>query len=80
MEKDKINQEGKENVKSEPNAKQKIKDEHNVCTSVKWQDKDNGNEDDFFPVSPTPNKKLNKVAYVVINREEMNTAYQDLTG
>ena len=77
---DKRKQEEKENVKNEPNVKKKIKNEHNVCASVKCQNKFNYDKDDFFPTLPSPNKKLNKVAYVVIDREEMNTAYQDLTS
>ena len=36
-------------------------------------------DDNFLP-SPSPNKKTNTVAYIVINQDEINTAYQDLTG
>ena len=37
-------------------------------------------DDDSFPLSPTPNNKTNDVAYMIINRHEVNTAYTDLTG
>ena len=33
-----------------------------------------------FPNSPTPNTKTNNVAYMVINRNDLATAYTDLTG
>ena len=67
-------------MKNEPNVKQEIKNEHEVCATVKCQNNGNDDEGGFFPTLPSPNKKLNKVAYVEINREQMNTAYQDLTG
>ena len=35
---------------------------------------------DSFPSSPTPNKKSHQVAYVILNKTDLNTAYQDLTG
>ena len=35
---------------------------------------------DSFPSSPTRNKKSHQVAYVVIDKTDLNTAYQDLTG
>ena len=37
-------------------------------------------DDDSFPPSPNPNNKTNDVAYMIINRHEVNTAYTDLTG
>ena len=37
-------------------------------------------DDDSFPVSPTPNIKTNYVAYMIINRSDISTAYTDLTG
>ena len=37
-------------------------------------------DDDNFPTLPNPNKKSNEVAYLLINRDEVCTAYQDLTG
>ena len=33
---------------------------------------------DSFPSSPTPNKKSHQVAYIIINKTDLNTAYQDL--
>ena len=76
----KIKQEDNKYVKNEPNTKQEIKDKHHVCTTVKRENNVIDKKDDFFLTSPSPNKKLNKVAYMVINREEMNIAYQDLTS
>ena len=35
---------------------------------------------DNFPASPDPNVKSNRVAYVVIDKKELSTGYQDLTG
>ena len=35
---------------------------------------------DAFPSAPQPNTKCNHVAYILINRNDMTTAYQDLTG
>ena len=35
---------------------------------------------DMHPNTPTPNLKENRVAYGVINKEELVTAYKDLTG
>ena len=37
-------------------------------------------DNDSFPPSPTLNNKTNDVAYMIINRHEVNTAYTDLTG
>ena len=37
-------------------------------------------KDDIFAPSPTPNVKENQVAYILINKKEITTAYQDLTG
>ena len=37
-------------------------------------------DNNSFPPSPTPNNKTNDVAYMIINRHEVNTAYTDLTG
>ena len=37
-------------------------------------------EMDVFPASPTPNLKTNAVAYILVNKTDMVTAYQDLTG
>ena len=37
-------------------------------------------EHDNFPLRQTPNKKCNQVAYILVNREDITTAYQDLTG
>ena len=36
--------------------------------------------DDSFPSSPFPNIKTNDVVYMVINKDEISTAYTDLTG
>ena len=36
-------------------------------------------EDSFLP-SPTPNTKSHDVAYMIINKDELCTAYIDLTG
>ena len=37
--------------------------------------------DDYnFPISPVPDKKINEVVYMLINKDEVCTAYQDLTG
>ena len=35
---------------------------------------------DSFPDSPSPNTKNNDVAYMVINRNDLATAYTNLTG
>ena len=35
---------------------------------------------DSFPSSPQPNEKTNDVIYAVIKKEELSTAYTDLTG
>ena len=45
--------------------------------SQKTQEHD---DDNIFPPSPTPNVKKNQVAYILINKKEITTAYQDLTG
>ena len=37
-------------------------------------------DEDSFPVSPNPNVKTYDVAYMVINRKEISTAYTDFTG
>ena len=37
-------------------------------------------QEDTFPQSETPNMKTNDVVYAVINRNEICTAYTDLTG
>ena len=37
-------------------------------------------DEDSFPNSPTPNLKTNDVGYMVIDRNELGTAYTDLTG
>ena len=37
-------------------------------------------DDDKFPTSPTPNIKTNDVACILINKNELSTAYTDLTG
>ena len=37
-------------------------------------------EEDNFPTSPIPNIKSNDVAYMLIDRKELSTAYTDLTG
>ena len=37
-------------------------------------------DDNSFPTSPTPNLKTNDVAYMVIDKNEIGTAYIDLTG
>ena len=36
-------------------------------------------DEDSYLDSPTPNNKTNDVAYIVINRDEVYTAYTDLT-
>ena len=36
--------------------------------------------DDSFPSSPSPNIKTNDVVYMVTNKDEISTAYTDLTG
>ena len=35
---------------------------------------------DQFTESPTPNTKNHQVAYILIDKDKLNTAYQDLTG
>ena len=35
---------------------------------------------DHLPESPTPNKKNHQVTYILIDKDELNTSYQDLTG
>ena len=35
---------------------------------------------DFTPEPPAPNMKSNDVAYIVIDKKELSTAYHDLTG
>ena len=40
----------------------------------------NSVNDDIFPPSPAPNIKTHQVAHSIMNRKELNTAYQDLTG
>ena len=35
---------------------------------------------DILPPSPTPNTKSHDVAYMIINKDELCTAYTDLTG
>ena len=35
---------------------------------------------DNFPNSPTPNVPTNEVAYMLIDKKELSTAYTDLTG
>ena len=35
---------------------------------------------DHFPEYTTPNTKNHQVAYILIDKDELNTAYQDLTG
>ena len=59
-----------------------IKDESDMKKEVVIkEDPDNvENDKDYFPISPIPNKKTNKVAYVLIDRKEISTAYKDLTG
>ena len=37
-------------------------------------------DEDSFPNPPTPNLKTNDVNYMVIDRNELGTAYTDLTG
>ena len=37
-------------------------------------------EDEMTPSSPTPNVKTNQVAYILIDKKDLTTAYQDLTG
>ena len=37
-------------------------------------------EQDVFPPQPQPNEKSHHVAYMLIDKDEMVTAYQDLTG
>ena len=37
-------------------------------------------DDGSFLVPPTPNIKTNGVAYMVINRSDLSTAYTDITG
>ena len=37
-------------------------------------------DDDTFQQSPSPNIKTNNVAYILINKKELSTAYMDLTG
>ena len=36
--------------------------------------------EDMHPASPTPNTREHRVAYGVVNKEELVTAYKDLTG
>ena len=35
---------------------------------------------DHFPPSPLPNAKTNNVCYAIIDKDEISTAYTDLTG
>ena len=37
-------------------------------------------DEDSFPQSPVPNIKTNDVAYILVNKNELSTAYTDLTG
>ena len=37
-------------------------------------------DENSFPISPAPNIKTHDVAYMVINKDELCTAYTDLTG
>ena len=41
---------------------------------------ENNNISDYFPSSSEPNGCCNEVAYVVVDRKHLSTAYQDLTG
>ena len=41
---------------------------------------DQNNIEDNFPSTPTPNKKSNEVCCALMQREEIATAHQDLTG
>ena len=71
-------------IKLEPDNSRNSKDELNIKQEViiKKEDPDDveNNDKDYFPTSLTPNKKTNKVAYVVIDQKEISTAYKDLTG
>ena len=57
-----------------------LKSDKNAHTIAKPEDDPTGDDDDFFPPSPAPNVKTNQVAYVLIDRKEISTAYHDLTG
>ena len=70
----------KEKIKQEIKNEFKIKQEPAPKVKLEPTDDLGIEHEDFFPISPAPNTKSNKVAYVVIDRNEMNTAYQDLTG
>ena len=54
--------------------------------STQYTDTSNNNtidhkaEIDIFPKAPTPHKKCNQVAYILINQNDLLAAYQDLTG
>ena len=37
-------------------------------------------DEDSYPPSPTPNTKSHDIAYIIINKDELFTAYTDLTG
>ena len=53
---------------------QSTKQQHEVAIDPKAE------EEDFFPVLPTPNQQVKEVAYVLLQRKDFCTAYQDLTG
>ena len=57
-----------------------LKSDKNAHTIAKPEDDPTGDDDDFFPPPPAPNVKTNQVAYVLIDRKEISTAYHDLTG
>ena len=59
------------------------KDRQNLQSTKKPPDKLNVTDEDdadAFPESPKPNIKINQVAHALVDRNNMNTAHQDLTG
>ena len=70
----------KREVRLKKENKENIKDKNNITQDVRYGNDQEAEEEDNFPTSPSPNHKTNKVAYVLIDRDEINTAYHDLTG
>ena len=71
----------KEAITKEQRVTKKF-DTNNVPVSIKsrfLEFNDEPQENVFLPVSNTTDK-INKVAYVLINKDNIKTAYQDLTG
>ena len=64
-------------VKSEPHI-----NTHPVPDQIKsaFTESNDNTQDNLFPTEAPKAEKINKVAYVLINKESIKTAYQDLTG